>query len=295
MEKILVLRGGALGDFIVTLPALAALRRHWPSARIELAGNPTAAALAHARGLVDAVHSQHEGRWAQLYGREPLREAFAAWLDSFDAVLSYWPDPEGEIAARFPRHVAQRFHSAAALPTAAPAAAHFNAPLAHLGVPVGELFHRLAPRIPPPDDFPRGTIALHPGSGSPTKNWPLENWRALIDALDAPLLLVLGEVERRAWDRMPLPAHVRTLVQPPLETLVAQLSACRGYVGHDSGVSHLAAACGVPSVLLFGPTDSRIWAPPAPQVRVLQGGPSFSDFSLADVRRAVDELRRAGA
>ena len=80
MRRILILRGGALGDFLVTLPALAALRSAYPAARIELAGNAPAAALAVSRGLLDAAHSQHESRWAALYDSAPLPPTFAAWL-----------------------------------------------------------------------------------------------------------------------------------------------------------------------------------------------------------------------
>ena len=84
MQKILVLRGGALGDFIVTLPALARLRQRWPAARIELAGNATAAELARSRGMLDTVHSQHEARWGALFNDAPLPAPFSSWLASFD-------------------------------------------------------------------------------------------------------------------------------------------------------------------------------------------------------------------
>src|SRR4051794_22264739 len=98
MRRILVLRGGALGDFIVTLPALAALRKHWPSARIELVGNATAAALALTRHMIDAAHSQGEARWSALYSTSPLSAEFSAWLGNFDLVLNFWPDPDGDLA-----------------------------------------------------------------------------------------------------------------------------------------------------------------------------------------------------
>ena len=134
MEKILVLRGGALGDFIVTLPALRSLRERWPRAGIELAGNSTAAQLAVARGLIDAAHSQHEARWAELYGEEALSPAFREWLAGFDLVLSYWPDPDGALARHFPRRAGQRFLAAPAMPARAPAAAHYCEPLRTLGI-----------------------------------------------------------------------------------------------------------------------------------------------------------------
>ncbi|MBM3853590.1 MAG: hypothetical protein FJ399_10590, partial [Verrucomicrobia bacterium] len=93
MRRILVLRGGALGDFIVTLPALALLRKQWPNAEIELVGNATAADLALCDGLLSAAHSQHERRWSTLFGSDPLPRELSAWFGRFDLILSFWPDP----------------------------------------------------------------------------------------------------------------------------------------------------------------------------------------------------------
>src|SRR5688572_1698966 len=140
MERILVLRGGALGDFIVTLPALALLRERWPGARLELAGNATAAQLALSRGLIDAVHSQHEARWAGLFTDAPLSPKFADWLAGFDLVLCYWPDPDGTLRRRFPIHRHQRWIAASAMPVRAPAAAHYCEPLHQLGLDPREYF-----------------------------------------------------------------------------------------------------------------------------------------------------------
>lgn len=145
MERILVLRGGALGDFIVTLPALARLRERWPGARIELAGNAVAGQLAVARGVINAVHSQHEARWATLYGDAPLAAEFVAWLTGFDLIISYWPDPDGDLDRRLPLHRAQRYLSAPAMPARGPAAAHYGEPLRELGIESHEHFFRLTP------------------------------------------------------------------------------------------------------------------------------------------------------
>src|SRR5262245_58505846 len=134
MRKILVLRGGALGDLVVTLPALAALRQRWPEARIELIGNAAAAELARTRGLLDGVHSQHAARWSALYSPAPLPAELAAWLGAFDLVISFWPDPAGELRRRFPVRVGQRFLSAPAMPARAPAAAHYCEALREIGI-----------------------------------------------------------------------------------------------------------------------------------------------------------------
>ncbi len=283
MRKILVLRGGALGDFIVTLPALSLLRQRWPDARIELAGNATAARLACARGLLDAVHSQHEARWSALFGTGPLPADFAAWLAEFDLVLNYWPDPDDELRRRFPLRHDQTFLSADAMPARAPAAAHYCERLRALGIEAKEFWYPLEPLTAAA--LRRATL-LHPGSGSPRKNWPKENWLALLRHLPRGATLVLGEAELRAWSGE-APRTVDLLISPPLEELVAQFSRCRLFVGHDSGISHLAAACGAPCLLLFGPTDPAMWAPPAPNVRVLRNGPDLSSLSLDEVRSAV--------
>lgn len=276
MRKILVLRGGALGDFIVTLPALAALRARWPGARLELAGNAVAAQLALRRSLLDAVHSQHDSRWSALFGPAPLPPDFAAWLATFDLVLNYWPDPEGDLARRFPVTPAQTYLSAAAMPAVAPAAAHYVAALRPLGIDSTATHYPLATPTFPTQPF----IALHPGSGSPRKNWPLARWRELIPQLPLPVTLILGEAE----SAVDLPAQ-HILRGRPLEELVSHLASCRLFLGHDSGISHLAAAAGAPCLLLFGPTDPAVWAPPAPRVRVLRH--DLAKLPVSDVLAAA--------
>lgn len=289
MRRILVLRGGALGDFIVTLPALARLRRRWPDARIELAGNATAAVLGREAGLLDLVHAQHEARWSALFADTPLPPDFARWLAAFDLVVNLWPDPDGQLAHHFPRHAGQRFLTAPALPAQAPAAAHYSAALDPLGLePAPNVFSlRTPPSLPPPNR----PIAVHPGSGSPRKNWPADRWRQLIAQLPPPLSLVVGEAEPAVWREFNSPG-VTVLANLSLSRLADHLATARLFVGHDSGVSHLAAACGTPSVLLFGPTDPAVWAPPAPHVRVLQAGPDLAALPLTDVASALQSALR---
>jgi len=284
MRKILVLRGGALGDFIVTLPALALLRAHWPHAHLALIGNAPAAALALDAALLHRVHSQHDARWSALYSAAPLPSALAAELATFDLVLNFWPDPDGDLARHFPLRSAQTFLSASASPTRAPAAAHYCAPLHALGLTPTTFHHTLA--HPAPDAH---LVALHPGSGSPQKNWPLSRWielcRWLTTIHRAKLLLLTGEADSAAASALApfgTPAH-----QLPLATLVTQLTHCRLFLGHDSGISHLAAACGVPSVLLFGPTDPTMWAPPAPHVQILHHGPTLDAIPLSSLQAAL--------
>jgi len=288
MQRILVLRGGALGDFIVTLPALALLRERWPGAHLELAGNATAAQLARARGLLNAVHSQHETRWSSLYGEGELPPDFARWLADFDLVVSFWPDPDRRLRRHFPRRPDQLFLCAPALPEVAPAAAHYCAALQPLGLTASRWWYPLID--PAARNVRRRGLLIHPGSGSPRKNWPAENWVELCARLELPVTLILGEAELERWAKFHQPGFT-LLVRPPLEELCAQLSRCDLFLGHDSGVSHLAAACGAPCLLLFGPTDPKMWAPPPPGVRVLQAGGEVTAISVEQVERALPAAR----
>jgi heptosyltransferase-2 len=68
---------------------------------------------------------------------------------------------------------------------------------------------------------------------------------------------------------------------------VTHFSHCRLFLGHDSGVSHLAAACGAPCVLLFGPTDPAVWAPPSPRVKVIGPVGDLNSLAVSGVRQAV--------
>jgi heptosyltransferase-3 len=139
-----------------------------------------------------------------------------------------------------------------------------------VGAPPGGI-----PRIPcaaSPGTFAAGTFAvIHPFSGSPRKNWPLEKFRALARGIERrmPVEWCAGP------DDPPLAGAVRI---DDLYELACWLARARLYIGNDSGISHLAAAVGAPVLALFGPTDPRIWAPRGPNVRVMRFGCRGTDL-----------------
>lgn len=121
----------------------------------------------------------------------------------------------------------------------------------------------------------RRWIALHPGSGGTAKIWPLARWEALITWLtksrSANILIIIGPDDERlaAFARETASRHGCVLAdQIGLGRLAALLSAVDLYVGNDSGVTHLAAASGVPTVAIFGPASHRIWEPRGPHVHI---------------------------
>lgn len=136
-----------------------------------------------------------------------------------------------------------------------------------------------------------GATLLHPGSGSPSKNWPMEKFIELGRELSD-----LGH--RVMWIRGPaepeFPAGIpsdQVLDRPSLQALAATLEQSRLYVGNDSGVSHLAAAVGTPSIVLFGPTSAMVWRPDGPSVRtVIAERTEISNLRVEEVLAAAKEL-----
>ena len=119
-------------------------------------------------------------------------------------------------------------------------------------------------------------IGLHPGAGSISKRWPLQNFRELAARIiqsESQLLAIEGPAEQGAFREMTLGLQAAAVVAAktlPLGALAAALSWCAAFVGNDSGIAHLAAALGVPSVVLFGPTSPEQWAPHGKRVRILR-------------------------
>jgi ADP-heptose:LPS heptosyltransferase len=102
---------------------------------------------------------------------------------------------------------------------------------------------------------------IHPFSGSPRKNWPLEKYRALASKLERVMPV--------RWCAGPEDPPLENAVHiDDLYDLACWLARARLYIGNDSGVTHLAAAVGTPVLALFGPTDPGVWAPRGPNVRV---------------------------
>lgn len=118
-------------------------------------------------------------------------------------------------------------------------------------------------------------IIVHPGSGGAGKCWPIERYEALMDALAArgvEVRPILGEVEAATWtaDRLRRWRErwsARSTLT--LDALADALSPAHGFIGNDSGPAHLAAALGLDTLAIFGPTDPRVWAPIGARVRVL--------------------------
>ena len=308
--RILVIRGGAIGDFVLTLPAIRLLRENFPHAHLEILGYKHIVALAEDRFYADATRSIEYGGLSRFFipGAE-LPSDLVEYFTGFQQIVSYLYDPDGFFEDNLRRAGVRHFiHGNPKLDDSAHAALQLAQPLESLALYLEDktpvLFPTEADRRAASEfldrTFPGAggpLIAIHPGSGGERKNWPAENWAALGEKLfstSARVLLVGGEADhgplahlREAWRGRP----IGTAVDLPLPELAAILQRAGLFLGHDSGISHIAAAAGTPCLLLFGPTDPEIWAPPDRAVRVLRApGDDLSRLTASSVAGALREL-----
>ena len=308
MNRILVIRGGAIGDFILTLPALKALRDARPQAHMEILGYKHIAVLAEKRFYAQAVHSIEYGRLARFFARNSeLPAELADYFAGFDLIVSYLYDPDQIFETNLRRCGVENLICGPAriIDNAGHAARQLARPIEKLGIEVVDLAERIFPSQEDRKfarDFlasaPQPIIAIHPGSGSHEKNWPLENWIALFSPSDhfaalKRLVVISGEADEdricqleREWKNR----DVRFARNLPLPHLAAVLERSI-FIGHDSGISHLAAAAGANCILLFGPTDPDVWAPMNENVRVLRP----SSGRLDDLRTETVEAALVAA
>jgi len=307
--RILVIRGGAIGDFILTLPALGLLRDAFPEAHIEILGYKHIIALAERRFYADATRSIEYAPMAGFFNpKSDLDPELRAYFSGFDQVISYLYDPDAFFSENLKRAGVRNLITAdPRLGGHAHAAQQLALPLRQLALFLADEGPCFFPsdtdmsdarRLLPPGARP--LIAIHPGSGGKHKIWPIDRWQNLISRLlaerpAAHFLVVGGESDTQAIEALRR-AFQNTeracfLESPPLPALGAAFALANLYVGHDSGISHLAAASGCPCVLLFGPTDPAVWAPRNEPVTILQSQTgSMGDIALESVLAVIDSV-----
>jgi heptosyltransferase-3 len=278
-QSLLVLHQGALGDFIVTFPVLAALRTVF--ARIAGVCRIDFGRLALHLGLLDAAHPLEAAMFASLYTdsvdprvrrlllahdrvllfsfSETLQKAAAAVNSNAVCRIDPWPPPDRcDSVHRF--------------------LADGVARCGWLGKEDRLLLRRFIgapPALPVRRLLPGAPILLAPGAGGVKKRWPLEQFLTVYQALERDGLrpeILLGPVETDLDAKLRQNgAAVRRIRKPAdLIELAALLKTAAGYIGNDSGVGHLAGYLGVASVILFGSTDRAAWVPWGPRVRAVR-------------------------
>ncbi len=289
-RRIVVLHPGTLGDLLLSLPAIRAIRGRWAGRRLDLVTREELGALLQDCGEVDEARSIDRQPWASLWSpAEDWPQELRTQLAACDAVVAWafqgqenlrrelegigvsdvrFGSPHGANLTQI--HQRDRYGEAVGI----------GFPMQTLGgsVRVPERIRKeaqdLLGRV---GLFTNGSIvAVHPGGGSRHKCVPPTQMSALVRALAnqgwQPLLLS-GPADHDPVSQIRAQAgHPWPIVEDqPLATIAGLLTHAACYVGHDSGVTHLAAALGTPTVALFGPTNPARWAPGGDAVRVVRG------------------------
>jgi len=268
IERILILRGGALGDFLLSLPAIEAIHQVYPNAEIEL----------HAESRIGSLIPRLPfiKRFQDING--PLIAGLLAGRDCssdvsrFDLALSFLSDPDetlrsallhsgvGEVIQCLARPDDREMRSAYLLYAEAISArwpGGFVRPFQFL---------RQDPK--PSSDLDGGiSILLHPGSGSERKNWPVDFWCSLVEELmdisGLQLEILSGEAEfertKAIVDRTGFNGVVHRSAS--LDEVVGIMERSCFYIGHDSGITHLAACCQLDGLVLWRHTSTKVWKP----------------------------------
>lgn len=297
-RRLVVFHQGALGDFLLTLPALEGLYRADERIRIDFWTRPEYFALIAGEPYAGKVHSCestalmpfyqddccrvaevpdffHGAQGILIFGQQGSRILASElagrvhcpvhWIQSF-------PTPHAE---QFPEHVPvhvcefQKEQLRRLGWFVADTVVRIQAPLSDLGAARKAMKYS--------EKLGDGRFAiLHPGSGGKRKIWPLSLWWELLcwllEAWDGSVVLTLGPADEVLSDFARNARNLGVHIQKGLSLtrLAAFLAESRFFVGNDSGVSHLAAMVGIPTVAIFGPTDSGTWAPRGPNVQIVQ-------------------------
>jgi heptosyltransferase-2 len=316
MPRFLVIRGGAIGDFILTLPVFEAIHSKHENAEISILGYSDIAELAVGRRHAQEVWRVDAAEWAPLFapGGE-LRDRERQFIRQFQRVYCIWPDRDGTLQANLRRGGAEDVVSIDPMPPEkgdVHAVDHVARQCEKAGLPVKHLDPHLYPSEKDrwwAERFMRVTgagqaplMGLGPGSGSSKKNWPASSFCDLARwwiGRRGHILLVGGPA-----DEVPLAEFnaclqnenaIFTFISEPLSRVAAVVERCDVFVGNDSGPTHIAAAVRTPTIALFGPTNPVHWRPKAPHVAVLQGeGGDMAKITPDEVRRQVPAVMKAG-
>lgn len=267
MTRTLVIRLGALGDAVLTLPALAQLFAQ--GERVTVLGVRASWGFLPPRGLIQ-IEDADAAWWRSLFSGDCPDE-----IRAFDRVVVMLGKPD--VVETISRSGVAAIH----VPPVKPGESGEHAARRLLAGVGGAEIDAEAVRalIAPEIGGVRHDLVVHPGSGGKPKRWAADRFADLARRATSPLVL-LGPAEddlASHFDGLPVAKDW------PLRKVAATLSAARAFVGNDSGISHLASYL-CPTLALFGPTDPKVWAPAGPFAEVLATG------DLA--RLAADEVAR---
>lgn len=279
-KRLLIIHHGALGDLVATFPALVRLNKRYDGLDVLCQGK--LGKLAQSLGIVRNWLPLEASSFASLYSEHADSQVNKLLRTYHDIVVFSF---SSHLKTSIEKHTGKIVHLISPRPDVSEkthVAAHIFAGLAGCGLlattepdPPGTLSPSGKGHATNARQFNSKKVLIHPGSGSRRKLWPLANFlevhRTLRSDGFGPEFLfgpaehflvpgLMGGEDRRAV------VHV----VDEMQELLALLAGAGAFIGNDSGVSHLAAFMGIPTVAVFGPSDPERWKPVGRRVEVVR-------------------------
>lgn len=309
IEDILIIRTGAIGDIILFLPVLQAIRKRFSDAYVEMMGHRERLSLLEESHYIDKIVSIEDRDLFSLFVKDANpKDGLLQYLNRFDLIFSFIKEEDflnnikkycrGKVISIPPFHPdGWKSHIIDyLLDSMAKYGIESNnkTPELHIGENTRKMardFLKIQGINPVRDMI----ISIHPGSGSKKKNWPLKRFSEIAawmrEKYNAKILLIIGpaeeELEKEIFDAMKdlRPVIAKNL---PLKLLSGLLASCRLYIGNDSGITHLTAALEIPTICLFGSTDPNIWGPKGKKVVILKG--DMESITTDEMKKRIEVL-----
>jgi ADP-heptose:LPS heptosyltransferase len=283
-SRIAVIRLRSMGDCVLTTPALALLKAYRPDLQVRVVVEPRFAGVFEDNPDVDEIsprvgsgvdlalnlHGGTRSMWMTLASGAKFRAGFGH--HRFSAIYSQRiPRAQVILGEERPVHTAEHLASA----------------MFWLGVPRSEIPRAKLVAGMRPSNAPY--VVMHPFAATAEKTWPAERFVAVADQLQRGGLqpiIVAGPSDNAA----PF-SKFQVLHNPPLSELKSLMSGAALFIGNDSGPAHVAAAFGIPVVVLFGTSNPVTWAPWRTEARVLTSDGSIRQIVAEEVMAAAEALR----
>jgi ADP-heptose:LPS heptosyltransferase len=291
-ERVAVIRLRSLGDCVLTTPALDILKRFRPDLRVAVVVEERFRAVFEGNPDVERVLPPELGelrRWRPVLCLNLHGGTRSAWLTALSGAR--YRVGFGHFRHRAAYNVRiPRAQEILGVERTVHTAEHLASAMFYLGAPAGEI-PRAKLAVGPGGGVGGHTAVIHAVAAAPEKTWRADGFLAVAARLQQEGLepVFIGGA---ADDLAPFRAY-RTMAGAPLAEVKTLLARAALFVGNDSGPAHIAAAFGVPSVVVFGPADPAIWGPWRTVSRVIQSADGIGGVTVGDVLDAVAGLKAA--
>jgi ADP-heptose:LPS heptosyltransferase len=300
--KTLIIRPAALGDTLMLAPAISN-SREW--GEVIVAGRKPG--IDFLRPLVSGCLDFEVPGWHALF-MDVLEPGVRLPVHEADRIVAFLNDPQGMIKKNLEHFFPGA--SIAVLPgypgenEAVHVALYLAGALENSGLPVNAekvMMEAMNSPLLLPGHRSRLRVVFHPGSGGTQKNFPPEFWLNLVRAFrkkiafvkELPVIL-LGPAEENLLPLFSGEKEVEILFSPDIGKLSLLLQEASLYIGHDSGITHLSAMFGAPTLALFRHSSVTQWRPLGPRVKVVESSASGPEL-LEETLKAAHGFLNANA